>query len=58
MNRYFTKYKAGEYGFKNGIKIVKTNRNIWTAYSCAGAVIGTFATLRDAKHYLYHKYCR
>lgn len=58
MNRYFTRYKAGEYGFKNGIKIIKTNGNTWVAYSCAGAVIGTFTTLRDAKHYLYHRYCR
>jgi hypothetical protein len=57
MNRYFTRYKAGEYGFKNAIKIIKADRNRWVVYSCSGVVIGTFATLKAAKYYLYHRYC-
>lgn len=58
LNAWFTRYGKGKYGFKNGIAILNTAPREWIVYACCGDVIEKFETLKAAKLYLWHRYCR
>lgn len=52
----FSKYANGSYRYKNGIKILRTNRGEWTIYYCCGEIAAVLPTLKVCKRWLGFHY--